>query len=153
MVMMLVMLHTNAMASIQCCYFFPEPEPLNSPKQLILSLSLDITPVTGRLLNWSPPLQIRLGRGTNWIVKMFHCMKWQKEKSFQKWLKLSAFTQNCASLCTVDLVIVYGQGFVCYITKDLCGSSCPIILPQFYHPVPTCHPWTLSNTISWISHA
>ena len=39
-------------------------------------------------------------------------MKWQKDQYFQKWAKLCTIPQDFASLCTVDLAIVYGQGFV-----------------------------------------
>ena len=42
-------------------------------------------------------------------------MKWQKYQYFQKWPKLCAIPQDFASLCTVDLAIVYEQGFVYYV--------------------------------------
>ena len=63
-------------------------------------------------------------------------MKWQKYQYFQKWPKLCAIPQDFASLCTVDLAIVYEQGFVYYMGKHLCAGSCAHYPPEILSPCP-----------------
>ena len=63
-------------------------------------------------------------------------MKWQKDQYFQKWAKLCTIPQDFASLCTVDLAIVYEQGFVYYMGKHLCAGSCAHYPPKILSPCP-----------------